>query len=182
MIAPSTATVCTNGQLDVARARWQVEHQVVQIVPGALPQELLHVARGDGAAHDHSRLVIDQEAHAHQLQIIALDRDDLLLVIRQRALVRAEHVGNAGAVEIAVAQAHARAGLGQRHRQIARHRALAHAAFATGYGDDLLHARNARLAHGAGLASGLRRVLDVEVQPHLADAGQRLQRRHRLRV
>ena len=100
-----------DGELDVAGARWQIEDEVVEIVPGALAQELLDVTCGDGAAHDHGAVVIEQEAHADELQAVALDGDDLLFFILERALVAAEHVGDAGSVEIAVAQADFCAGL-----------------------------------------------------------------------
>lgn len=161
-----------DGELDVASAGREIEDEVVEMVPGALAQELLDVARGDGAADDDGAVVIEQEAHADKLQAVALDGDDLLLFVLEGALVAAEHVGDAGPVEIAVAEADLGSGLAQSDGEVGSDGALADAAFARSHGDDALHAGDAGSGQFVGKSrGGVWRLFDVEVQLCLSDTG-----------
>jgi hypothetical protein len=54
-----------------------------------------------------------RKAHRHELQAVFLNGHDLLLVVLIRPLIRAEHVRDAGAIQIAVAEADTQAALAQ---------------------------------------------------------------------
>ena len=56
----------------------QVDHQVVELAPFDLVEELLHDPVEHRPAHDHGAFGLEQEAHRHQLQAVGLDRLDPL--------------------------------------------------------------------------------------------------------
>jgi hypothetical protein len=56
------------GELDVAGARRQVDHQVVDVAPLRVAEQLLQRLGHHRAAPDHRRFGVDQEADRHGLQ------------------------------------------------------------------------------------------------------------------
>ena len=102
--------------------------------------------------------VVEQEPHRHQLEIVLLDRDDLVFFRRRRALTRAEHERNARAIDVAIAQADARAGLLECDGEIRGHGRFADAAFAAGDRDHVLDSFNPRRADSGRASSGGRRM------------------------
>ena len=61
-------------ELDVAGARRQVDHEVVEVAPAGLGEELLERLGDHRAAPDHGRVLLDEEAHAHRLDAVAFHR------------------------------------------------------------------------------------------------------------
>ena len=152
------------GQLDIASARRHVHHQIVQILPARLAQELLKRLGGHGAAPDHGLVLLDEEADGHHLQAMRHQRLHGLAILALWLTVNTQHQRQAGAVNVGIQNADARAFGGQRQRQIGRRGALAHAALARGHGDDVFHT-------GQQLHAALHRMRgDLAVQVH-ADIG-----------
>ena len=108
MIAPAERDRLHDRQLDVAGAGREIEHEVIEFAPFDLPQKLLRVTRHHRPAQDRRRSVVEQETHRHQLEVVLLDRDDLVLFRRGRPIARAEHERDARAVDVAIAEADAR--------------------------------------------------------------------------
>ena len=100
-----------DGELDVAGAGREIEDEEIEAAPIDLPEELLGVAGDHRAAEDGGRIVIEEEAHGHQLHAVAGDGDDAVFLGGHGALVGAEHEADAGAVDVAIAKADAGAGL-----------------------------------------------------------------------
>lgn len=95
-----------DGELDVAGAWGEVEDEDVEFAPGDLFEELLGVAVGEGAADDDGGGIGEEEAHGHEFESVGFDGDDVFLVVGLEVVVGdAEHVGDGGAVEVAVAEA-----------------------------------------------------------------------------
>ena len=121
IMAPASATVCTivswmspvpGGRSRMRKSSSPQSH---------LSQELLRVARDHRAPHDRRCVVIEKEAHGHELESVLFDWHNQLLLRRHRLLVGAKHQRDARAVEIAVAQADTRFRAIERYRQIGRH-------------------------------------------------------------
>ena len=169
-------------QLDVAGAGRHVHQQVVQILPVGLAQHLLQRLRGHGAAPDHGLVVVDQETDGHDLHAMAFHGLHGLAVGAFGAAGNAHHHGLAGAVDVGVQNAHARALGGQRQRQVGRGRALAHAALAGRDGDDVLDARQQLHAALHRMRCDLGRDVDRDIAHALDGLGRRdelaAQRRH----
>src|SRR4029077_13961610 len=49
-------------ELNVAGARWQIEHQIIQFPPFDLPQKLLRVARYHWPAQNRRRSIVEQKS------------------------------------------------------------------------------------------------------------------------
>jgi hypothetical protein len=61
-------------ELDVAGAGRQVDHEVVEVAPLGLAEQLLERLGHHRAAPDHRRVRLDEEAHAHRLDSVTLHR------------------------------------------------------------------------------------------------------------
>ena len=70
------------------------------------------------------------------------DRENAIFFRRHRLFARAEHERNARAIDVAITNTDARAGIVQSHREIRRHRRFPHATLAARNGDDVLDSRN----------------------------------------
>ena len=129
------------GKLDVAGAGRQIDKQVVHVVPLALEQQLLQGLRHHRAAPHDGLVGIDQKADGHDLDAVCVAHGDKVLVLLCRLLLgNAEHGGLAGAVQIRVQHADARAHGGHGGGQIGGGGGFAHAAFARSHGNDVFHA------------------------------------------
>ena len=83
-----------DGQLDIPGSRRKIENQHIEFAPRDLPEKLLGVASGHRSTHDHRAFLFQEKTHGHQLQPMRLDRDDLVMLVRIRALGGAEHLSN----------------------------------------------------------------------------------------
>ena len=138
-----------NRELNVAGAGRQIEHEIIELAPFDLSQELLRVSRDHRSAQNRRRSVIEQEPHRHQFQVVLLDRDDPILFGGHRAIADAEHEGNAWAVNIAIAKSDTRAGFFQGYSEIGRDGRFSHAAFAARDRDDVFDSFDAGRADAA---------------------------------
>ena len=139
--------------LDVAGTGGHVDDEVVELAPADVGEELLE-GLGEHQAPPHERLglVVDQEAHAHDLELPVADGDvvgtDLASVGRTQAAGDAEHAGDAEAPDVGVQHAHAQAPRRHRRGQVDRDARLAHPALAAGHRD---HPRRQRDLGGRGI-------------------------------
>ena len=85
MTAPGERDRLHDRELNVAGAGRQIEHEVIELAPLHLPEELLGVLRHHRPAQDRRGSVLEQEAHRHQFQSVALDRDDAVVLRRPSA-------------------------------------------------------------------------------------------------
>src|ERR1041384_716271 len=79
MIAPERATV------------WTIEHQIIELAPFYLPEELLCVTRDHRPAQDRRGGIVEQKTHRHQTQSILVNWHDLVLFRSHRAFSGAKH-------------------------------------------------------------------------------------------
>ena len=108
---------------DVAGPRRHVHEQRVELAPVDVREELLErLVEHRPAPHDR-RVLLEEEADRHQLQVAANRRHDHL-VDRDRLLVDAEHVRDRVAVDVAVEHADLLAERGQRVREVGGERRL----------------------------------------------------------
>jgi hypothetical protein len=128
-------------ELDVARARRQVDHQVIEVLPQRGGEQLLQVLGGHRPAPDRRRVLAEEQADRDRLHAVRLHRCDVLVVRALGLAGQAEHHRDAGAVDVGVEHADLAALGGQRERQVHRGGGLAHAALAGGDGDDVAHFR-----------------------------------------
>ena len=103
-----------------------------------------------------------------------LDRDDPVVPRRHRPVARAEHEGNARAIDIAVTEADPGAAFFQGDREIRRHCRFADAALTARDGDDVADPFNARGAHSRRSRPGRGRV-NIDQDFCTRDPWQRLQ-------
>ena len=104
MTAPLKAIGLDDGELNVPGARRKIEYEVIERSPSYLPEKLLRVSRYHRTAKHGGRGIVEQEAHRHELQSLALDGKDAILIISHWPLVAAEHQSDARAIEIAIAK------------------------------------------------------------------------------
>ena len=129
-------------ELDIAGARWHVDDQIVQIAPFRLHQQLIERRGHHGSAPRHRLLLIDEETDRHRLEPMRFQRLESLPVLGFRPPpYQAQHPRLARAVDVRVQDAHARALLSKRKRDVHGNRRLAYTAFAGGYCDQVSHAR-----------------------------------------
>ena len=155
------------GQLGVAGARGQVDHQIVEVGPVGVVEQLLQGLGDHGAAPDHRGLLVDEEADGHGLEVVAVHRLQGLAVDGLRLAGDAQHARLGGAVDVGVEDADLGPLSGQGQRQVDRGGGLAHAALAGGHGDDVLDVVD-------GLEGLLHRVgvdLPGHVHGHVGHAG-----------
>ena len=112
----------------------------VELAPVHVGEELLERPVQHRPAPHHRRVVLEEEADRHQLEVAAHGRHDHL-VDDDRPLVDAEHVRDRVAVDVGVEDADALAEAGERRGEVDRERRLADAALAA---RDRDHARAGR--------------------------------------
>ena len=156
---------------------WHVHEQRVELAPVHVREELLErLVQHRAAPHDR-RVLLEEEADRHELEVAANRRDDHL-VDRDRLLVDAEHVRDRVAVDVAVENADLLAERRQRVGEIRRERRLADATLAGRDGDDA-RARGERDRPVGGVTAAearderglLLRRHHVEAETHPRDAG-----------
>ena len=148
--------------MDVGGAGRRVEDKVVQFAPVGVGNELLQCVRGHAAAPQRGRVGVDEEADGEYLHTVFIGRDEELppvaLFGEDAFRLQVEHFGNGRPEDVGIEQSDLVAELGQGHRQVGGHGALAHAAFAGTDGDDVLHLRQ----HLAGFGPGGLQSLGVD--------------------
>ena len=110
-IAPARCNGLHNRKLNIAGARRQIEDEHIEFAPFHLPQKLLGVARHHRPAQNRRRAVVEQKSHRHQLQSVLFDRQNAIFFRRHRLFARAEHERNTRAINVAIAETDARAGI-----------------------------------------------------------------------
>ena len=147
-------------KLRISRSRRKIDQKDIQIAPADVLHELLDGLHDHRPAPDHRRVVVHEEAHAHDLHPVRFQGYQRFTVQLGTAL-QAHHQRDTGSVDVAVHQAHSpRPALGGEHlgqcaRQIDRKRTLAHATFARSDCDGVPNA--ARRGPRAGLVGARRR-------------------------
>ena len=114
---------------DVAGARRHVDHQVVELAPVDVGEELLERAVEHRAAPHDGAVGVEEEPDRHHLQLVGDRRHDHL-VDHHRPAGHAQHARDRVAVDVGVDHADLGAVRGQRGRQVRRQRRLADAALA----------------------------------------------------
>ena len=107
-------------QLDITRARRQVDDQIVKIIPTRLVEQLFQCLRDHRTAPNHRRFRINQKPHTHRLDAVAFHGLHGLTVLGLRPTGDAEHGRLGGAVDVSVEHADHRAFGRQRQRKIHR--------------------------------------------------------------
>ena len=77
--------------------------EVIERSPSYLTEKLLRVSRHHRTAKHGGRGIVEQEAHGHELQSLAFDGKDAILIISHWPFVAAEHQSDARTIEIAIA-------------------------------------------------------------------------------
>ena len=158
-------------QLNVAGARRQIDHQIIDVAPVGFIEQLLQRLRHHRAAPYHRRFDVDHESDRHCLDAVPDHRFDALAVFRFGFSLDAQHGRLRRPVDIGVEYADRGALGGQRQREIDGRGRFAHTALARGHCNDVLHARH---QFDAAL-HGVRDDLHRHVRRYLADARQRLE-------
>ena len=134
--------------LDVARPRRQVDQQVLDVAPMRVLEELLHGAvEHEPAPHDRL-LLVGQEAHGQDAQQAGADgalEGDHFPLAGLHVTLHAEQPRDGETPDVGVEDADDVAPGRQGHRQVGRHRRLAHAALARGDGQHAGVRRHRRL-------------------------------------
>jgi hypothetical protein len=128
-------------QLNVACAGRQIDEQIIHIVPLALKQQLLQGLADHGATPHHGLVGVYQKADRHGLNAAFRHHgNEFAVALFGFQIGHAQHGGLAGAVNVGIEHAHARAHFAQGNGQIGGGGGFAHAAFARSHGDDVFHA------------------------------------------
>ena len=127
------------GQLDITRTRRHVHHEIVEIIPGRLSDQLQQGTGDHRASPDHRRLVVGQEGHRHDLNAMRFQRDECLIVadFRSRTFGNAKHDALARPVDIRIQHAHPRPFARKRQRQVGSRGRFTDAALAGRDGNDV---------------------------------------------
>ncbi|MCW0460321.1 hypothetical protein NB717_001389 [Xanthomonas sacchari] len=166
------------GQLDVAGAGRQVDQQVVQVVPQGIGEQLCERRGRHRTAPDHRRVLVHQQPDRHRLDAEGAHRLDALVVRTVRAPAQAEHGRHAGAVDVGIQHADARALALQGQGQVHGSGGLAHPALAGADGDDVADARVRGELGLDGVGGETRAFGHRETQQEsVGDAGQACARR-----
>ena len=126
-------------QLNITRTRGHIDHQIIELIPIGLHEQLLKCLSNQGTAPDHRFIGIDQEADRRDIQTVSRNRIHRLTVGRHGATHGAQHRGLARTVDISVQHTHLGAFGCQSQSDIGRNRALTDTALTRGNGDDVLH-------------------------------------------
>ena len=149
-------------QRDVARARGQVDDEIIDVDPANLAEKLLQGAVQHRPTPDNRCVVAREKAHRDDLQAVLLGRHDLLAVGRELG-VYAEHDRHIRPIDVAVHHADAAAAFGERDCDVHRDRRLANAPLARANGDHVLHPGQQRSgAVGSRCRANLRAHLHVD--------------------
>src|SRR3569623_1207907 len=152
-------------KLDVAGAGRQIDDEIIELVPVSLAKQLGERLRDHGPAPDHRRLNIDQIADGHGLNAVRHHRLHRFAIAAFGPLLRTQHAGLAGAVNIGIENTDGRTFRRQRQREVDRGGGFTDAALAGRNRDDildLLHGRRAAL-------NRVRRDLPTEVDIGVTD-------------
>ena len=129
-------------ELDVAGAGRHVDHEVVEIAPVRVAEQLGQRLRDHRSAPHHRLLGIDEEADRHGREPMRHERLDAFAVRRCGPLTReAQHDGLARPVDVGIEQPDPRALPHPGERKVCCDGGLADAAFARGDGHDVPDAR-----------------------------------------
>jgi hypothetical protein len=134
--------------MGVRGARREVDHEVVEIAPLHVTQELLDRPTDERAA-PHDRLTLGhEELDRDDLDAVALEWGDLIVRAGLRLTLDAHHQGDIRTGDVGIEQANRCTRLGQRDSQVHAHRALAHAALAGDHRNNVLDPRQELLGLG----------------------------------
>jgi hypothetical protein len=129
-------------ELDVTSPRRHVDHEVVELAPGGIPEQLRQGLRHHRAAPDHRLARFHEETDGHRLEAMRLERHQVLAVGGGGPLpLEAQHQRLAGPVDVGIEDADAGASGCPGECQVGRDRRLAHAALAARDRDDIAHPR-----------------------------------------
>ena len=171
--------------LHVARARWHVDEQVVEVAPPHVAQELLDGLGEHQAAPHQRRVLADEEAGGDDLQAAGTDgelvRPDeptagLVVLDRLESFGHAEQAGDREAPDVGVEDADGATLARQGDGEVDGDGALADAALAAGDGQHPRRRRHLRVAGvlacvPARLEHHLAALLGGHLAPHDADVG-----------
>ncbi len=156
-------------QLGIGGARRQIDHEVVEIAPLHVAEELLDGAADERAAPDDRLTLRDEELDRDDLDPVPFEGRDPVVRARLRLTVDPQHHRDVGSGDVGVEEADRCARLGQRHGKVDADRGLPDPALARGHRDDVLDPGNELL----GLAG--RRAADHgspgDVDPPDAEGG-----------
>ncbi len=131
----------TQRELDVAGSGWEVDDKVVELAPVGSGEQLVDDLGRHGPAHDGRTRFAGvgwNPAERHQFNPLVHGGANQLVLAEELDAVRLDHGRHARSVDVGIenadAFAHCREGIGQ----VDRGGGLAHPAFTTGYGDDIL--------------------------------------------
>ena len=126
-------------ELNVARSRRHVDHEVVKVMPRSLRQKLRQGLRHQGAAPDHRFSRIHHEAHGIDFQTVTHDGFHVDAVQTFGATFGGKHRGLRGPVNIRVQHPHLGTFFLKSQREVCGDRGLTDAALAGTHGNDVLH-------------------------------------------
>ena len=139
--APVSGTVCTSDKRDVARARRQIDDEIVELSPLHETQKLPDDRVQHGPAPDDGLVAGIEKSDRDDFQPESLDRFNAVLANHARLVAHAQHQRDIGAVDVGVEQPDFVPHLDQRDGEVDRERGLADTALARTDGDDGVHAR-----------------------------------------
>ena len=129
--------------MNVACAWWQIDEQIIHVVPLALEQQLLQGLADHGAAPHHGLVGVYHKAYRHGLNAAFRHHgNEFAVALFGFQICHTEHGGLAGAVNVGIEHANTRAHFAQGNGQIGGGGGFAHAAFARGHCDDVFHTGN----------------------------------------
>src|SRR3989441_3957417 len=127
-----------HGQLHVAGSWWQIDDQVIQLAPVDVEQELLDGAGEHRPAPDGRLVSLDEERNGYQLDAVALDGNDLVVLRVRFFALGAEQDRHVRPVDVGVEDARPGTQLRQREGQIHGGGGLSDATFAGANRHDVL--------------------------------------------
>src|SRR3569833_1630539 len=152
-------------KLNVAGAGRQIDDEIIELVPVSLAEQLGECLRHHGPAPDHRRLFVDQIADGHGLNAVRHHRLHRFAIAAFGPLLRTQHAGLAGAVNVGIVFTDGRTFCRLRQRVVDCGGGFTDAALAGRNRDDildLLHGRRAPLTR-------VRRDLPSEVDIGVTD-------------
>ena len=133
-------------QLDITGAWRHVHHQIIQVIPGSLGDQLQQRTGDHRPAPDHRGVLIGEKGHGHHFHAMSLERHKPLLVFHlwPRAFRDTKHDALARPIDISIQNADLGTLAGQRQRQIGGSGGFTHPAFAGCHGNHVFHIRQRR--------------------------------------
>ncbi len=114
---PSQVDQLHQRQRHVAGAWGQIHHQVIQVLPGNFEEHLLDRPHEQRPAPDQRLSGLDQVIKRHDLQAVRGNRNDPV-PMHLRMAQASQHLGDVGAVEVGVQQAHLGSAVRQAQSQV----------------------------------------------------------------